>query len=153
FGADLHLTPAEKGMNGAVAKAEELVREHGGEPKAFMPQQFKNPANPEVHRQTTALEIWAATGGKVDALVSGVGTGGTITGCSEVLKDKNPAFKAIAVEPTLSPVLTQHILEGLPLDQLKPGRHKIQGLGAGFIPGIVLDGLKRAKDKGRTLID
>jgi cysteine synthase A len=134
FGADLYLTPAEKGMNGAMAKAEELVKEHGGEPKAFMPQQFKNPANPEV-------------------LVSGVGTGGTITGCSEVLKDKNPAFRAIAVEPAASPVLTQHIVEGLPLDQLKPGRHKIQGLGAGFIPDIVLDGLKRAKDKGRALID
>ncbi|HEY2785895.1 MAG TPA: cysteine synthase A [Fimbriiglobus sp.] len=153
FGADLYLTPAEKGMNGAMAKAEELVKEHGGEPKAFMPQQFKNPANPEVHRKTTALEIWTATGGKVDVLVSGVGTGGTITGCSEVLKDKNPAFRAIAVEPAASPVLTQHIVEGLPLDQLKPGRHKIQGLGAGFIPDIVLDGLKRAKDKGRALID
>ncbi len=153
FGAELHLTPAEKGMNGAVAKAEELIREHGGEPKAFMPQQFKNPANPEVHRRTTAEEIWTATSGKVDVLVSGVGTGGTITGCSEVLKDRNPAFLAIAVEPTASPVLTQHIKDGLPLDQLKPGRHKIQGIGAGFIPGIVLDGLKRAKDKGRTLID
>src|SRR5262245_11497669 len=153
FGAELHLTPAEKGMNGAVARAEELVKEHGGEPKAYMPQQFKNPANPEVHRKTTAEEIWAATGGKVDVLVSGVGTGGTITGCSEVLKDRNPAFKAIAVEPVLSPVLTQHIKDGWPLDQLKPGRHKIQGIGAGFVPGIVVDGLKRAKDKGRTLID
>src|SRR5262245_13312448 len=153
FGAELHLTPAEKGMNGAVAKAEELVKEHGGEPKAFMPQQFKNPANPEVHRKTTAEEIWAATGGKVDVLVSGVGTGGTITGCSEVLKDRKPDFKAIAVEPVLSPVLTQHIKDGLPLDQLKPGRHKIQGIGAGFVPGIVVDGLKRAKDKGRVLID
>jgi len=153
FGAELHLTPAEKGMNGAVAKAEELVKEHGGEPKAFMPQQFKNPANPEVHRKTTAEEIWAATGGKVDVLISGVGTGGTITGCSEVIKERKPDFKAIAVEPVLSPVLTQHITQGLPLDQLKPGRHKIQGLGAGFIPGIILDGLKRAKEKGRTLID
>ncbi len=153
LGAELHLTPAEKGMNGAMAKAEELVRERGGEPKAFMPQQFQNPANPEVHRKTTAEEIWAATGGKVDVLISGVGTGGTITGCSEVLKDRNPAFWAVAVEPAASPVLTQHIVDKLPLDQLKPGRHKIQGLGAGFIPGIVLDGLKRAKDKGRTLID
>jgi cysteine synthase A len=153
FGSELHLTPAEKGMNGAVARAEELFRELGGEPKAFIPQQFKNPANPEVHRKTTAEEVWKATGGKFDFFVSGVGTGGTITGCSEVFKDRNPAVKMIAVEPVLSPVLTQHIKDGVPPNEVKPGRHKIQGIGAGFIPGIVLDGIKRAKEKGRVLID
>jgi len=153
FGAELHLTPAERGMNGAVARAEELLKEHGGEPKAFIPQQFKNPANPEVHRKTTAEEIWTATGGKFDYFVSGVGTGGTITGCGEVFKKRNPAVKIIAVEPTASPVLTQHIVQGVPVNEVKPGRHKIQGIGAGFVPGVLQDGLKRAKDGGYTLVD
>lgn len=153
FGAELHLTPAEKGMNGAVAKAQELLAQHGGEPKAFIPQQFTNPANPQVHRETTAEEIWAATGGKFDLFVSGVGTGGTIVGCGEVFKKRNPAIKNIAVEPSVSAVLTQHIKDGVPADKVTPGRHKIQGLGAGFIPGVVQDGLKRAKDGGYTLID
>jgi cysteine synthase A len=153
LGAELHLTPAETGMNGAIAKAESLVRELGGEPKAFMPQQFKNPSNPEVHRKTTAEEIWAATGGDFDVLVSGVGTGGTIVGCGEVFKQRKPTIKCVAVEPTASPVLTQHIKEGVPADQVRPGRHKIQGLGAGFVPGVVLDGLERAKAGGYSLID
>ncbi|MGL6095471.1 MAG: cysteine synthase A [Fimbriiglobus sp.] len=153
FGAELHLTPAERGMNGAVGRAEELQKERGGEGKAFIPQQFTNPANPDVHRKTTAEEIWTATGGKFDVFVSGVGTGGTITGCGEVFKARNPGVKIVAVEPTASPVLTQHILQGVPADQVKPGRHKIQGIGAGFIPGVISDGLKRAKDGGYTLID
>ena len=153
FGADLHLTPAEKGMNGAVARAEELFHQLGGEPKAFIPQQFNNPANPAVHRRTTAEEVWKATGGKFDVFVSGVGTGGTVTGCSEVFKDRNPAVLIAAVEPVASPVLTQHIVQGVPANEVRPGRHKIQGIGAGFIPGIVLDGLKRAAEKGRKLID
>jgi cysteine synthase A len=153
FGAELHLTPAERGMNGAVARAEELFREMGGEGKAFIPQQFQNPANPEVHRKTTAEEIWKATGGTFDVLVSGVGTGGTITGCGEVFKQRNPAIKCVAVEPTASPVLTQHIKEGVPANEVKPGRHKIQGIGAGFVPGVVLDGLERARKGGYTLID
>ncbi len=130
FGAEIHLTPGEKGMNGAIAKAEELLRTI---PNSFMPQQFKNPANPEIHRQTSAEEIWADTDGKVDILVSGVGTGGTITGVSEVIKKRKPSFKAIAVEPTNSPVITQK-MHG---QELKPGRHKIQGLGAGFIPDVL----------------
>ena len=134
FGAEIHLTPGEKGMSGAIAKAEELIKEHGGgPPKAFMPQQFKNPANPEIHRKTTAEEIWRDTNGKVDILVSGVGTGGTITGVSQVIKQRKPSFKAIAVEPVNSPVITQR-MKG---EELKPGRHKIQGLGAGFIPGVL----------------
>jgi cysteine synthase A len=138
FGAEIHLTPGEKGMSGAIAKAEELMKEHGGgPPKAFMPQQFKNPANPEIHRKTTAEEIWADTNGKVDILVSGVGTGGTITGVSQVIKQRKPSFKAIAVEPTNSPVIMQR-MKG---EELKPGRHKIQGLGAGFIPGVLDVGL------------
>jgi cysteine synthase A len=154
FGAELHLTPREKGMNGAVARAEELFRERGGEGKAFIPQQFKNPANPEVHRKTTAEEVWTATGGKLDVFVSGVGTGGTITGCGEVFKARNPAIKCIAVEPVNSPVLTQHLKQGVPADKVKPIEpHKIQGIGAGFIPGVVLDGLERAKKGGYTLID
>ena len=102
-------------------------------PNSFMPQQFDNPANPEVHRKTTAEEIWHDTDGKVDILVSGVGTGGTITGVSEVIKKRKPSFKAIAVEPTTSPVITQR-MKG---EDLKPGRHKIQGLGAGFIPSVL----------------
>jgi cysteine synthase A len=130
FGAEIHLTPGEKGMNGAIAKAEELLRTI---PNSFMPQQFKNPANPEIHRQTSAEELWADTDGKVDILVSGVGTGGTITGVSEVIKKRKPSFRAIAVEPTNSPVITQK-MHG---QELKPGRHKIQGLGAGFIPDVL----------------
>ncbi len=153
FGAELHLTPAETGMNGAVAKAEALLAEFGGEPKAYMPQQFKNPANPAVHRRTTAEEIWRATDGKFDVFVAGVGTGGTITGCSEVFKDRNAAIQVVAVEPVASCVLTQHILQGVPLSDLKPGKHKVQGIGAGFIPGIVQEGLKRAAEKNRKLID
>ncbi len=128
FGAEIVLTPGEKGMNGAIAKAKELI---AATPNSYMPQQFENPANPEVHRKTTAEEIWNDTQGKVDILVSGVGTGGTITGVAEVIKARKPAFKAIAVEPTASPVITQK-MKGEPL---QPGRHKIQGLGAGFIPG------------------
>ncbi len=154
LGADLHLTPAEKGMGGAIAKADELYKQYGGEGKAFIPQQFQNPANPEVHRKTTAEEIWKATGGgNFDILVSGVGTGGTIVGCGEVFKPRKPSIQCIAVEPTTSAVLTQHIKEKVPANEVKPGRHKIQGLGAGFIPGVVLDGLERAKKAGYTLID
>ncbi len=121
LGAELVLTPAEKGMKGAIAKATEIVAETDG---AFMPQQFENPANPEVHRQTTAEEIWADTDGNVDAIVAGVGTGGTITGVAEVIKQRNPDFKAFAVEPADSPVISGEA----------PGPHKIQGIGAGFIP-------------------
>lgn len=137
FGAELHLTPRELGMRGAINRATELFQEHGGEPKAFIPQQFKNPANPEVHRKTTAEEIWKATGGNVDILVSGVGTGGTITGVGEVIKARKPSFKCIAVEPAASPVITQHKMQGVPKDQVKPGMHKIQGIGAGFIPDVL----------------
>jgi cysteine synthase A len=137
FGAELHLTPRELGMKGAISRASELFLEHGGEGKAFIPQQFKNPANPEVHRKTTAEEIWRATGGNVDILVSGVGTGGTITGCGEVLKSRKPGVKCVAVEPTASPVITQHLVQGVPRDQVKPGPHKIQGIGAGFIPDVL----------------
>jgi len=121
LGAELVLTPAEKGMKGALAKAADIVSETDG---AFMAQQFDNPANPEIHRQTTAEEIWADTDGNVDAVVAGVGTGGTITGVAEVLKQRNPAFKAFAVEPADSPVISGEA----------PGPHKIQGIGAGFIP-------------------
>ena len=153
FGAELHLTPAENGMNGAVARAEALVRELGGPPKAFLPRQFQNPSNPQVHRETTAEEIWTATGGHFDYFVSGVGTGGTVTGCGEVFKQRNPAVKVIAVEPSASPVLTQHIVQGVPANEVRPGRHKIQGIGAGFVPGVLLDGLGRAEAGGYTLID
>ncbi len=124
FGAEIILTPGSEGMSGAVRKAEELVK---SDKRYFMPQQFKNPANPEIHRQTTALEIWDDTDGKVDILVSGVGTGGTITGVAEVIKKKKPAFRAIAVEPAASPVLSGG----------KAGSHKIQGIGAGFIPSVL----------------
>ncbi len=138
FGAELHLTPRELGMKGAIAKATELFHEHGGEPKAFIPQQFKNPANPEIHRKTTAEEIWRATGGQIDILVSGIGTGGTITGCGEVLKGRKPSVKCVAVEPVLSNVITQHLYQGVPRDQVKPAApHKIQGIGAGFIPDVL----------------
>jgi cysteine synthase A len=143
FGAQVVLTPAEKGMNGAIAKAEELLR---STPNSFMPQQFKNPANPEIHRRTTAEEIWNDTQGKADILVSGVGTGGTITGVAEVIKKRKPSFKAIAVEPVLSPVITQRMAG----QEQKPGRHKIQGIGAGFVPEIlnlkIVDEVVQVKD-------
>lgn len=130
LGAELVLTPAAEGMPGAVRKAEELCNANKN---YFMPQQFKNPANPEIHRKTTAEEIWRDTEGKVDILVSGVGTGGTITGVSEVIKSRKPRFKAIAVEPVNSPVITQR-KAGQPL---QPGKHTIQGIGAGFIPDVL----------------
>jgi cysteine synthase A len=121
LGADLILTPGAEGMPGAIRKAEQLLKEVKN---SFMPQQFNNPANPEIHRRTTAVEIWDDTNGRVDAIVAGVGTGGTITGVGEVVKSKKPAFKAVAVEPVDSPVIGGG----------KPGPHKIQGIGAGFIP-------------------
>jgi len=127
LGAKLVLTPGSEGMKGAIARAEQISKET---PNSWIPQQFDNPANPEVHKRTTAEEIWADTDGKVDIVVSGVGTGGTITGCIEVIKPRKPSFEAIAVEPKDSPVIKQ-TLESQPL---KPGPHKIQGLGAGFVP-------------------
>jgi cysteine synthase A len=124
FGAQIVLTPAEGGMAGAVERAQLLVDEN---PRAFMPQQFMNPANPKIHRETTAREIWADTDGKVDIFIAGVGTGGTLTGCSEVLKQNNSNLKVVAVEPEGSPILSGG----------KPGPHKIQGIGAGFIPDVL----------------
>ena len=124
FGAELVLTPGPEGIKGAVTKAEELA---ASIPNAFMPQQFKNPSNPEIHRRTTAEEIWNDTDGRIDILVSGVGTGGTITGVAEAIKKKKKDFKAVAVEPETSPVLSKGI----------PGPHKIQGIGAGFVPDIL----------------
>jgi len=127
LGAKLVLTPGTEGMRGAIARAEQLARET---PNSWVPMQFDNPANPEIHRQTTAEEIWEDTDGRVDLLVAAVGTGGTITGCVEALQARKPSFQAIAVDPKDSPVISQ-TLAGLPL---KPGPHKIQGTGAGFIP-------------------
>ena len=144
FGAEIVLTPGEKGMNGAIAKAEEILK---STPNSFMPQQFKNPANPEIHRRTTAEEIWKDSDGKADILVSGVGTGGTITGVGEVIKKRKPTFKCIAVEPVSSPVITQK-MQG---QEIKPGRHKIQGIGAGFIPDVlnleIIDEVIQVKDE------
>ncbi len=128
FGAELVLTPGQEGMKGAIKKAEELA---ASMPGSFMPQQFKNPANPEIHKKTTAEEIWRDTDGQVDILVAGVGTGGTITGVAEALKAKKPGFKAVAVEPATSPVLSGG----------NPGPHKIQGIGAGFVPDVLDRGI------------
>jgi cysteine synthase A len=127
LGAQVVLTPAAEGMRGSISKAEAILREHK---KSFMPQQFDNPANPEIHRKTTAEEIWADTNGAVDMMVAGVGTGGSITGVAEVIKPRKSTFKAIAVEPVTSPVITQTLKH----EPVKPGRHKIQGIGAGFVP-------------------
>lgn len=127
YGAELILTPGPDGMRGAIAEAERIAART---PRAFVPQQFKNPANPAIHRKTTAEEIWKDTDGAADILVAGVGTGGTISGVAEVIKERKPSFQAIAVEPKDSPVITQ-TREGVPL---KPGPHKLQGIGAGFVP-------------------
>lgn len=129
LGAELVLTPAAKGMSGAISRAKELVADMA--PRSFMPQQFENPANPEIHRKTTAEEIWNDTDGKVDMIVAGVGTGGTLTGVGEVIKSRKPEFRAIAVEPVDSPVISGGA----------PGPHKIQGIGAGFIPGNLNTGI------------
>ena len=138
LGAELVLTPAEKGMKGAIEKAKELAGSTAG---AFMPQQFENPANPQIHRETTAEEIWRDTEGRIDAIVAGVGTGGTITGVAEVIKSRNPDFKAFAVEPADSPVISGG----------QPGPHKIQGIGAGFIPKNlnmdIVDGVEQVSNE------
>jgi cysteine synthase A len=145
FGAEIVLTPGVNGMPGAVAKAEELAEKI---PNAVLPQQFKNPANPRIHRETTAEEIWRDTGGEVDIVVAGVGTGGTITGVAEVLKERNPEFKAVAVEP-----ITSQVLSGG-----EKGPHRIQGIGAGFIPEVLRSDLVdeiipvKDEDAGRTLV-
>jgi cysteine synthase A len=141
LGAKLVLTPGTEGMKGAIARAEQLAKET---PNSWIPQQFDNPANPEIHRKTTAEEIWDDTAGKVDILVAAVGTGGTITGCYEVIKPRKASFQAVAVEPKDSPVISQ-TLAGQPL---KPGPHKIQGTGAGFIP----KNLHLKDEKGNTQI-
>jgi cysteine synthase len=138
LGAELVLTPGTEGMPGAIRRAEQIAKEN---PNSFMPQQFNNPANPEIHRRTTALEIWQDTDGKVDAVVAGVGTGGTITGVGEIIKSKKPSFRCVAVEPADSPVISGG----------KPGPHKIQGIGAGFIPNnlntkIIDETIKVAND-------
>jgi cysteine synthase A len=147
LGAEVVLTPGTEGMLGAIRKAEELTREY---PRAFIPQQFQNPHNPEVHRRTTAEEIWRDTDGRIDILVAGVGTGGTITGVAETLKPRRPGFRAVAVEPSASPVLSGG----------KPGPHPIQGIGAGFIPPVlnrsIIDevipvGSREALDTARAL--
>lgn len=144
LGAEIVLTPAAEGMPGAVRKAEELLAQHSN---YFMPQQFKNPANPAIHRKTTAEEIWRDTDGAVDIVISGVGTGGTITGVGEVLKQRKPSIKMIAVEPANSPVITQR-KSG---QELKPGKHTIQGIGAGFIPDVlnvdVIDDVVQVQDE------
>ncbi|WP_250123700.1 cysteine synthase A [Chroococcidiopsis sp. CCMEE 29] len=124
YGAQLELTPGTEGMKGAIARAEQIA---ATTPNAFIPQQFRNPANPQIHRETTAEEIWADTDGEVDFLIAGVGTGGTLTGVAEVIKQRKPSFKAVAVEPISSPVISGG----------KPGAHKIQGIGAGFIPEVL----------------
>ena len=148
LGAELVLTPAAEGMPGAVRHAEEIT---GSSDHYFMPQQFKNPANPEVHRRTTAEEIWEDTDGRVDIIVCGVGTGGTVTGCGEALKAKNPDIKVVAVEPANSPVITQKLAG----EAIKPGRHTIQGIGAGFIPDIlnldIIDEVVRVDDEDAIL--
>jgi cysteine synthase A len=137
YGAELILTPGAEGMNAAIRKAEEMA---AADPKYFIPQQFKNPANPEIHRKTTAEEIWRDTDGKADILISGIGTGGTITGVGEVIKARKPSFKVIAVEPDSSPILSGGV----------KGPHKIQGIGAGFIPDVlntkIYDEVIRVKD-------
>jgi cysteine synthase A len=144
LGAEIVLTPASEGMPGAVRRAEEIVKKTPG---SFMAQQFKNPANPEIHRKTTAEEIWNDTGGAVDIIVSGVGTGGTLTGVGEVLKARKPGLRMVAVEPTNSPVLTQTLRH----EPLKPGPHKIQGVGAGFVPDVlnveVIDEVVQVRDE------
>ena len=137
FGAELELTPGAEGMNGAIQKAEQLVAEN---PNSWMPQQFKNPSNPKTHRENTAEEIWKDTDGEVDIIISGVGTGGTVTGCAQALKDRKPSLEFIAVEPENSAVMSG---EG-------PGKHKIQGIGAGFIPSVMdtslLSGIEKVSD-------